>query len=211
MYVPAHFDASDVGFCHDVIRAHPFASITTGGATGELLASHLPFVLDADRGPRGTLIAHLARANPHHDELARGAMALVVFTGPHAYVSPTWYETQPAVPTWNYCVVHAYGVARFLDEPATVRYLSRLASQFETAGDKAWRLDALEADYRIKMTRGIVAFEIEIGRLQGKAKLSQNRSDIDVTHVIEALEASAAPGDVELSRWMRRRRQRSRP
>ncbi len=206
MYVPAHFDASDVGFCHDVIRAHPFASITTGAPGGDLLASHLPFLLDADRGPRGTLTAHVARANPHHDELARGAVALVMFTGPHAYVSPTWYEAQPAVPTWNYCVVHAYGVARFLDEPATVRYLSRLASQFETAAVSPWRFEALPADYRTKMMRGIVAFEIEIGRLQGKAKLSQNRSDIDVKQVIEALEASAAPGDVDLSRWMRRPR-----
>src|SRR5215467_742466 len=100
MYVPSDFDASDVGFCHDLIRAYPFASVTTTSATGEPTASHLPVLLDEQRGPLGTLIAHVARANSQHDELANGAHALVVFTGPHAYVSPTWYETHPAVPTW---------------------------------------------------------------------------------------------------------------
>ncbi len=196
MYVPGHFDASDLGFCHDVIRAYPFAPIITGTT-----ASHVPFLLDAERGPSGTLVGHVAAANTHHADLTgSGGPALVVFTGPHAYVSPTWYDTQPAVPTWNYCVVHAVGSARLLDDEATRRYLARLAAHF----DSSWRFEALPADYQAKMVRGIVAFELEISRLEGKAKLSQNRSATDRQNVIAALEASAAPGDVEVARWMRR-------
>lgn len=200
MYVPSHFDASDVGFCHELIRGHPFATLTTGGE--DLLASHLPFLLDGDRGALGTLIAHVARASPHHDELAKGGTALVVFTGPHAYVSPAWYQTQPAVPTWNYCAVHAYGVARLLDDAATRDYLARLVSQF----DGVWQFGSLPADYLIKMIRGIVTFEIEITRLQGKAKLSQNRSAGDVEGVIDALDAH---GETVLAQWMRRSRKHS--
>jgi transcriptional regulator len=200
MYVPAHFEASDVAFCHQVVRAYPFATLTTTTETGELVASHLPFLLDEHRGPFGTLIAHVARANSQHAGLARGTMALAVFTGPHAYVSPTWYEVHPSVPTWNYCAVHAYGTPRALDDDATSGYLARLAKQFDTA----WQFEALAPDYRHKMTRAIVAFEIEIRRLQGKAKLSQNRSDGDVANVIAALESSEAPADRDLATWMKR-------
>ncbi len=206
MYVPAHFDASDVGFCHELIRAYPFASLTTTTATGELFASHLPFLLDEQRGALGTLIAHVARANPQHEVLATGATALAVFTGPHGYVSPRWYEIHPAVPTWNYCAVHAYGTARVLDEEATQLYLARLASSFEGSGEAAWRFDALPPDYRLKMMRGIVAFELEVHRLHGKAKLSQNRSANDIANVISALESSDAPVDRDLAHWMKRSR-----
>jgi len=208
MYVPAEFDASDRAFCHEVIRAYPFAPITTVTASGDLLASHLPFLLDEDRGPLGTLIGHVARNSPHHDELVRGTTALVAFTGPHAYVSPTWYETHPAVPTWNYCIVHAYGIARMLDETATRAYLERLAHRFEGTRETAWRFDALPPDYQSKMVRGLVAFEIEIARLQGKAKLTQNRSATDIANVIAALEASGDRHDTELARWMHRSRHR---
>ncbi len=197
MYVPAHFDASDLGFCHGLIRAYPFAPIITGAS-----ASHVPFLLDPDRGPYGTVVGHLARPNQQHDVLAQGAPALVVFTGPHAYVSPTWYETHPAVPTWNYCVVHVHGIARILDDDATRVYLARLVAQF----DPNWRFDALPDDYRTKMVRGIVAFDLEILRIEGKAKLSQNRSPADIANVIAALESSSAPGDAEVGRWMRRAR-----
>lgn len=208
MYVPADFEASDRAFCHEVIRAYPFAPITTVTASGDLLASHLPFLLDEDRGASGTLIGHVARKSPHHDELARGSAALVVFTGPHAYVSPTWYATHPAVPTWNYCVVHAHGVARFLDDDATRSYLARLAQHFEGTSEAAWRFDALPRDYQSKMVRGLAAFEIEIVRMQGKAKLTQNRSATDIANVIAALQASADQDQRELARWIHRSRHR---
>jgi transcriptional regulator len=204
MYVPASFDASDVEFCHAVIRAYPFAAVTTGGGgPGEQLVSHVPVLVDEQRGPYGTLIAHVARASPHHDELASGQTTLVVFTGPHAYISPAWYEPAPAVPTWNYCAVHAYGVPRLLDDGATRAYLARLSAHFEGNAETAWRFASLPDEYAAKMVRAIVAFEIEIVRLQGKAKLSQNRSPADQARVANALDTSALPGDRELSRWMR--------
>ncbi|HSD87442.1 MAG TPA: FMN-binding negative transcriptional regulator [Kofleriaceae bacterium] len=208
MYVPAHFDASDRAFCHELIHAYPFAPITTVTASGDLLASHLPFLLDEDRGPLGTLIGHVARNSPHHGELARGTTALVAFTGPHAYVSPTWYETHPAVPTWNYCIVHAYGVARMLDEETTRTYVDRLAQRFEGTSKTAWRFDALPSEYQNKMVRALVAFEIEIARLEGKAKLTQNRSATDIANVIAALQASGDHDQVALAQWMQRSRHR---
>jgi len=194
MYVPRSFDASDVAFCHAVMRAYPFAPIVTA----DLTASHLPFLVE-DRGPLGTLLGHVARASPHHDELGKGNEALVTFTGPHAYVSPTWYEPGPAVPTWNYCAVHAYGTPRLLDEAATRAYLGTLAAHF----DAGYRFDSLPEDYLVKMVRAIVAFELPIARLQGKAKLSQNRSPADAARVADALAASSVEGDRDVAKWMR--------
>ncbi len=203
MYVPKHFAADDREACHALMRAYPFATITTAvpGGSGELIASHLPFLVD-DRGAHGTLRLHVARASEHLDALAAGAPSLVVFAGPHAYISPRFYETHPAVPTWNYCAVHAVGIARPLDDATAHAYLGELAQHFERAAPDAWQFSAQPADYQAKMLRGIAAFELEITRLQGKAKLSQNRSPADRARVIAALEASDTPGDVALARWM---------
>lgn len=206
MYVPGHFAAADLAFCHRVIREYPFAPIATPDPAGELIVSHLPFVLDPDRGPMGTLVGHVARASPHAEAIAAGTTSIVVFTGPHAYVSPTWYETHPAVPTWNYCAVHISGIARVLDEPTTRAYLIRLARHFEGPATTAWRFEAQPEEFQAKMMRGIVAFDLEISQLQGKAKLSQNRPQADVARVIAALEASSAPADAEVARWMSARR-----
>ncbi len=192
MYTPAHFDASDPAFCHAVVRAYPFGVLVVDGT-----ASHLPFLVDSD-GANGTLVAHVARASPHADAVVRGAEALAIFTGPHGYVSPTWYATAPAVPTWNYCAVHARG--RLHELPDAAAYLDRLAATF----DPSWRLAAQPADYQAKMVRGIVAFALPIDELHGKAKLSQNRSDADREGVIAALEHSDVASDHELARWMRR-------
>ena len=198
MYTPAHFDASDPAFCHAVIRAYPFAPLVMAGA-----ASHLPFLLDTARGPLGTLVAHTARASPHADAALAGSPALVIFTGPHAYVSPSSYATAPAVPTWNYCAVHVHATPRPLDDAQTRAYLDRLATTFDTSG---WRLSTQPADYQAKMLRGIVAFDLPIDRLEGKAKLSQNRSDADRDGVVAALERSPSPADRELANWMNRYR-----
>ena len=195
MYVPAHFDASDPAFCHAVIRGSPFAPLVMAGT-----ASHLPFLLDADRGPLGTLVAHVAAASPHADAALAGAPALVLFTGAHAYVSPSWYQVAPAVPTWNYCAVHVHAVPRPLDDGATRAYLDQLATTFDTSG---WRLSTQPAEYQTKMLRGIVAFELPIDRLEGKAKLSQNRSAADRDGVIAALERSLVSTDHDVAAWMR--------
>ena len=117
MYIPRHFAFPDgaESRLHDLIEAHNFGLLVAGGDDGAPEAAHLPFVLDRARGPLGTLIAHVARANPIWRRLAPGREVLIVFQGPHAYVSPDWYAASGLVPTWNYVAVHGYGVPRLLD------------------------------------------------------------------------------------------------
>jgi transcriptional regulator len=194
LYVPGHFDASDVEWCHARIREEPFGTLVTADHAGVPFATHIPFLLDADRGPRGTLLGHVARGNPHAGVLASHRPALAIFQGPHAYVSPSWYGVHPSVPTWNYVAVHAYGVPAVIDDPAHVRAIvARLVETHEAGQPVPWRIDALPEDYLTGMLRGIVAFEMPIERLEGKAKLSQNRSEDDRARVRTALADSGEP------------------
>ncbi len=206
MYVPEAFEASDIAFCHEVMRAFPFALLVTTSATGGCVATPVPFLLDETRGENGTLIGHLARANPQHETLARGAEALVAFSGPDAYVSPSWYAEGPAVPTWNYVAVHAYGTATLLGESETLAYLARLSERFEGSVGSSWDPMKFADDYRSKMIRGIVAFAVELRRVDGKAKLSQNRSPEDAENVARRLEGSPREGDRKTAAEMRRSR-----
>jgi len=194
MYVPQHFDASERTWCHARIEAEPFGMLVGVDDAGAPFATHLPFLLDGDRGPLGTLLGHVARANPHWRLFAPGRPALAVFTGPHAYVSPALYAVHPSVPTWNYVAVHAYGVPAVIEEPARLTaLLRRLVATHEDGRPDPWRLESLPADYLAGMLRGIVAFEIPITRLEGKAKLSQNRPAGDRVRVRAALGASDDP------------------
>jgi transcriptional regulator len=194
MYVPKHFDAADVAWCHALIRREPFAILVGAEEAGAPFATHLPVLLDEAPAPLGTLLAHVARPNPQWRLFAPDRPVLVVFPGAHAYVSPSWYEQHPAVPTWNYAAVHAYGVPRVIHDADRVRaLLDRLVRTFEDGRPAPWRLDALPADYVARMIRRIVAFEIPIDRLEGKAKLSQNRSATDRARVRAALAAEGHP------------------
>jgi transcriptional regulator len=194
VYIPPAFDASAAARCHALIEADSFGTLVTIDESGAPFATHLPFVLDAGRGPLGTLLGHVARPNPQWRHFESGRSALAIFQGPHAYVSPRWYEAHPAVPTWNYATVHAYGVPVLLEEPARVRaLLARLVELHEQDGPDAWSLGKLPEEYLGGMMRGIVAFEIPITRLEGKAKLSQNRSAGDQARVRDALAASGDP------------------
>lgn len=193
MYVPPAFAQDDIAACHQLIEANSFGTLVSGGAgAAPPLATHIPFLLNRSGAPNGTLTGHMARANPHCDLL--DAEALVVFQGPHSYVSPAWYEDAPAVPTWNYMAVHAYGIPAVIDDPAGVRdVLVRLVGVHEAGAEAPWRLDAVPGDFVDDMVRGIVAFEIPIARFDGKWKLSQNRSAGDRKGVIEALHAQGEP------------------
>lgn len=194
MYVPKHFDVPDQAWCHALIERESFALLVSTGADGVPFATHVPLLLDPDRGPHGTLVGHVARANPHARLLGAGAATLAVFLGPHAYVSPGWYAVHPSVPTWNYVAVHAYGRPVLIEEPARVKaLLDRLVNTFEAGRAEPWRFEALAADYVDGMIRGIVAFELPIDRLEGKAKLSQNRGAEDRTGAIQGLEATGHP------------------
>jgi transcriptional regulator len=194
MYVPKHFEASDVAWCHALVRREPFAILVGADPSGVPFATHLPVLLDEAPAPLGTLLGHVARPNPQWQFFAPDRPVLVVFPGPHTYVSPSWYAQHPSVPTWNYAAVHAYGVPRVLEEPVRVRaLLERLVHTFEDGRLAPWRMDALPDSYVDGMMRGIVAFEIPIDRLEGKAKLSQNRPAGDRARVRAALAAEEDP------------------
>jgi transcriptional regulator len=194
VYVPKHFDAPDVAWCHGLMRREPFAMLVGVDQAGAPFATHLPVLLDEAPVPLGTLLGHVARPNPQWQLFHPDRPALVVFAGAHAYVSPSLYAQHPSVPTWNYVAVHAYGVPRVIDDPGRVRaLLDRLVHTFEDERATPWRMDSLSDSYLTGMMRGIVAFEIPIDRLEGKAKLSQNRPPGDQARVRAALAAENDP------------------
>ena len=194
MYIPKHFQITDTAWCHALMRAQSFAAMITADDAGVPFATHLPILVDPARGPLGTLRGHVARANPHWRYLSAGRPTLVIFAGAHAYVSPSWYATHPSVPTWNYVAVHATGTGALVEDPEPVKtLLADLVRTYESSGPAAWSLEGLPADYLAGMQRGIVAFEIPIERLEGKAKLSQNRDAVDQARTREALAAADDP------------------
>ncbi len=192
MYLPGHFRETDLAAMHALMRAHDFA-LLIAERDGRIEAAHLPFFLDSARGEHGTLLAHMARANPLWRSLGADREVLVVFQGPHAYVSPNWYATPGSVPTWNYLAVHAYGISRIVDDPEEVRLLlDRLVEVQERNLPRPWRA-ADEPKIVESLLPGIVAFEIPIARIEGKWKLSQNKSRADRDSVKAALERSGDP------------------
>jgi transcriptional regulator len=202
MYIPSAFHVEDPARLAAFIRNQSFATLVTVDA-GTPFASHLPMLFYAQAGPRGTLVSHMARANPQWRHFASGAEVLAIFHGPHGYISPAWYETAPAVPTWNYAAVHAYGVPVLITEQERiVDLLHELVATYESAFERPWSGD-LPEEFRDKLIHGIVAFEIPVTRLEGKFKLSQNRPSADVDGVIEALSRSNDPESHALARLMR--------
>jgi transcriptional regulator len=184
MYVPAHFDASRPETLHALIAAHPFGTLFTHGASG-LDANHIPFELDAAQGEQGILKAHVARANPVWQDVANGDEVLVVFRAGDAYISPTWYpskhEAHRQVPTWNYQVVHAHGRITVHDDERYVRgVVARLTRTHEATQPEPWKMSDAPADFIDQMLKAIVGIEIRITRLQGKAKLGQNKEVRDM-------------------------------
>ena len=189
MYIPKAFREDDISAIHTLIREYNFAALITQ-REGVPFATHLPFMLDAERGPNGTLLAHMARANPQWHDFNSAQEVLVIFQGPHAYISPSWYEVELSVPTWNYAVVHAYGLPHLIEDGEELyKLLKTLIQTHEANFEKPWPFQ-LPDDYLQKMMRGIVGFEIEITRLEGKFKLSQNRTETERENVIAALQES---------------------
>ncbi len=189
MYVPAAFSVEDGERLHAFLDAHAFG-VLVSCIDGVPFATHVPMLLEPDAGPHGTLVGHVARANPHQRAFDGETPALAVFHGPHAYVSPTWYATAPAVPTWNYTAVHVYGAPRAVEEPRRTRAIvERLVHRFEDARPAPWDGSALPEDFRERMLGGIVAFELPVARMEGKFKLGQNRSAADRTAMHGALSA----------------------
>ena len=179
LYVPKHFRIDDRAELLAFVEKYAFGTLVSSGPDG-LHVSHIPFVVD--RGDDGS-----------------AQQVVAIFQGPHAYVSPTWYATHPSVPTWNYAVVHVHGKARLMDEAGLHDLLMRLSATYEAPNAKPWRMSELPADYVSTMLKAIVGFEIEIERLEGKFKLSQNRP-AEVPRVVAALEKGGEP---ELAALMR--------
>ena len=204
MYVPRHFAQEDVTAAHDLIAANVFATLVTE-ISGRLDATHVPVVLDRERGARGTLRFHLARANPTSQALESNVEILMVFVGPHTYISPDWYAAENLVPTWNYAVVHAYGVARRMDDAELRRLLDDLSASQENRLPKTpWTTDKLPQALVEKMCKAIVGFELPITELQGKWKLNQNRGADDRAGVIEALEQLGGEANLGVASRMRK-------
>jgi transcriptional regulator len=206
VYIPTAFREDRLDILHAVMRDYSFATMVTSGPAG-LIATHLPLLVDPTRGANGTLIGHVARENAHwqlfRDETA--AETLAIFQGPHAYISPTWYGTPYAVPTWNYVAVHAYGRPRLIeDETALYQLVAELVRVNEERFGYTWDLSAYR-DYAQKLLKNIVGFEFEIARIEGKRKLSQNRSKADQAGVIAGLTEQADPIGLALAAVMEER------
>jgi transcriptional regulator len=201
MYIPAAFREDRLDVLHDLIRQNSFGTVVSHGADG-MVASHLPLLLDSEPGPHGTLRGHLARANPQWREFQNEQEALVIFTGPHAYISPSWYQAELSVPTWNYAAVHAYGIPRLVEGDELYAILDAMVRTYEAPLDKPWALQ-LPDDFLSRMMKGIVGFEIPITRLEGKLKLAQNRSNADQQGVVEALMRQGDPLGLQIAQLMR--------
>ena len=199
VYIPPAYREQDVATLHQHIAAAGLATLVTVGDDG-LLVSHVPLLLDAGIGRYGALTGHLARANPQWRASDLGKPALAIFMGPDAYVSPSWYPSKHehgrAVPTWNYTTVHARGTLEIFDDPQRLlAHVEQLTDRHEGRFAVPWKVGDVPADYLQRQLKGLVGIALKIESLEGKMKLSQNRSTADRRGVVAGLSASDRAGD----------------
>jgi transcriptional regulator len=211
-YNPPAFRETDLPKLHADIEAAGIATLITVGDDGPVV-SHLPMLLDKTAAPYGTLAGHLARGNPQWSKSDLAKQAVVIFAGPDAYVSPVWYASKQehgrVVPTWNYSLVYARGkLDIFHDEGMLREQVSRLSERFERRAGSDWEVSDAPADYIERQIKGIVGVRLHIETLEGKAKLSQNRSAADRDGVTRALAGSPNEGDRAVGSLMRQIRER---
>ena len=191
MYIPDHFKEERATVLHELMRAHPLAAIVTCGRRG-LMADHVPLLLDPKPAAYGKLRGHVSKANEQWRELGQGGEVLAIFSGAEGYISPSWYptkqETGRVVPTWNYVAVHAYGAVRLFEETGELRaFLEALTEEHEHEFSPPWEINDAPPAYVEGQLHAIVGFEITITRLEGKWKMSQNRSTADRAGVVAGL------------------------
>jgi transcriptional regulator len=191
MYVPPHFREDRIEVLHEAIGGAGLATLVSFTGQG-LIASHAPLLLDPDPAPCGTLIGHLARANPHARLVDPAVETLAIFQGPDAYITPSWYptkqETGKVVPTWNYAAIHAYGTLEvFDDSDRLLDVVTRLTDRHEGSRAAPWAVSDAPADFVRGMLKGIVGIKLRVTRLEGKVKMSQNRPPADRQGVVEGL------------------------
>jgi transcriptional regulator len=202
MYVPKAFEENRIPVLHGFMRTHPFVSLITLGKAG-LVASHVPMVLEAAESEEGILRGHLSRANPQWRDFLPDVQALVVFSGPDHYITPSWYEEKrtsgKVVPTWNYAVVHAYGFLKTIEDAGWLRtHLESLVAIHEAPFAGPWKVSDAPAEYVASQVKGIVGLELRIERLEGKWKLNQNRSKADRRGVVDGLGDLDTPESVAM-------------
>jgi transcriptional regulator len=187
MYIPTAFAESDPARLHDFIEQHSFGLLVSQ-LDGQPFASHLPFLLERTTGSHGCLIGHMARANPQWKQID-GQKLLAIFSGPHAYISPTWYQSEQVVPTWNYTAVHVYGQADVIPDPQSLLpILQATVTAYERTMPKPWTFDS-SSKFAERMLTQIVGFRIEIEKIEGKWKLNQNHPAERRRKVIRALQS----------------------
>ncbi|HET8843520.1 MAG TPA: FMN-binding negative transcriptional regulator [Ktedonobacteraceae bacterium] len=209
MYTPKHFREDDLVVLQTLMRDYSFATLISVQDDSLPIASHLPFVYDPEPAPYGMLKAHMALGNPQWKTFQEGREVLVIFQGPHAYISPSWYEVELSVPTWNYATVHAYGSPRLLKgRDEFYKHLQTLIAIHESQFDQPWPFQ-LPEDYVEKLMKGAIGFEIPVTRLEGKFKMSQNRSENERIRVSAELRASGDPTLCEVAELVRGARRRA--
>lgn len=199
MYIPNKFKITEKTHKHQFIQEYGFGALISSG--DDLTASHLPFVLHPDESEQGVLYAHCAKANSHWKNL-EGQNVLVIFTGPHGYISPSWYTSKPAVPTWNYTAVHAYGVASLLDPQDTLKAIDEIVEKYEP--QLLVEKDIVTDQIKQKLLANIVGFRIELTKLEGQLKLGQNRSQDDQAGAYQALSNSNNLDNLALAKYMQK-------
>lgn len=200
MYIPAAFAETDLATLHAFIEQHSFGLLVSQ-VDERPFATHLPFLLDREAGSRGRLIGHVARANPQWRDLSAQTV-LAVFSGPHAYISPTWYQAEDVVPTWNFTAVHAYGRVQVVeDESGLLDIVRKLTDVFERSLPQPWRFDS-SSTFRQRMLAQIVGFRIEIETIEGKWKLSQNQPVERRENVIRALQEQSGENAAAVAEMM---------
>lgn len=204
LYLPELFAERDVAALHDFIDENAFATLISPDPSDPPI-THLPLLLDRQRGEQGVLLGHVARSNSHWQRLRTQPGVLALFHGPHAYISPAWYASHPSVPTWNYAAVHVHGTAHVLHERSALSGLVRaLVERYESPRLHRWHMN-LPAEFEERMLDAIVGFEILITSMTGKFKLSQNRPEADRSRVETELHAGSA-AEQAVAELMRRRR-----
>lgn len=201
MYVPGHFQPPSEEELYLAMERYSFATLVSGSGS-DLMASHLPLLVEREAGPRGMIVGHMARANPQW-QAAAGTTVIAVFSGPHAYISPTWYEAERVVPTWNYVAVHAYGPLELIEDPAKAEaLLGRTIDVYESAFPRPWQLNE-PPEFTSRLVDQIVAFRIPIDRLEGKWKLNQNHPAERRQKVIAALEQQGDENSTAIAALMK--------
>ncbi len=197
MYIPKQFEESRVEVMHELVRAYPLATLVTHSSNG-LNANHIPVHLSLSPAPYGTLRGHIARANPLFGEILEGIETLAIFHGPDSYITPSWYATKKktgkVVPTWNYAVVHAYGVLRIVDNAPWLRtQLDALTNHSEASFHEPWAVSDAPADHIERIMAAIVGVEIVITKMLGKWKVSQNQPTQNQVSILSGLKSSGLP------------------